>query len=182
MKNAIILHGAGETPESFWIPYVRQKLTERERESTVWVPQLPDTDNPDLTKWLPPVLKDGIFTNETILLGHSSGCPLILSVLERINVSIRQALLVSGFSTPLPNGPKTILQDKYDWQKIKEYCQDFVFINSVNDPWGCNDKQGKIMFDNLGGTLVINQEGHMGSDTFHQPYKEFPLLIKLLKD
>lgn len=31
MKNAIILHGAGETPESFWIPYVRQKLTERER-------------------------------------------------------------------------------------------------------------------------------------------------------
>jgi len=82
----------------------------------------------------------------------------------------------------LPNGPKTILQDKYDWQKIKEHCQDFVFINSINDPWGCNDKQGRIMFDNLGGTLVINQEGHMGSDTFHQPYKEFPLLIKLLKD
>jgi len=39
-----------------------------------------------------------------------------------------------------------------------------LFINSVNDPWGCNDKQGRKMFDNLGGTLVVNNDGHMGSN------------------
>jgi hypothetical protein len=32
------------------------------------------------------------------------------------------------------------------------------------------------MFDHLGGTQIIKHgEGHMGSDTFKQPYKEFPL-------
>lgn len=37
------------------------------------------------------------------------------------------------------------------------------------------------MFENLGGMLIINNEGHMGSDTFKQPYKEFPLLLKLIE-
>jgi hypothetical protein len=39
------------------------------------------------------------------------------------------------------------------------------------------------MFDKLGGTLIIKSgEGHMGSDSFNQPYKEFPLIITLVKD
>ena len=34
---------------------------------------------------------------------------------------------------------------------------------------------------NLGGTLIIRHgEGHMGSSKFNQPYKEFPLLTKLI--
>jgi hypothetical protein len=36
------------------------------------------------------------------------------------------------------------------------------------------------MFEHLGGTLIINNEGHMGSDSFHQPYKAFPFLLKLI--
>jgi hypothetical protein len=37
------------------------------------------------------------------------------------------------------------------------------------------------MFDHLGGTLIVRHgEGHMGSDSFNQPYKEFPLLEKLI--
>ena len=38
------------------------------------------------------------------------------------------------------------------------------------------------MFDNLGGELIIRHgEGHMGSDSFNQPYKEFPLLANIIK-
>ncbi len=37
------------------------------------------------------------------------------------------------------------------------------------------------MFDHLGGTQIIKHgEGHMGSDTFTQPYREFPLLVQLI--
>ena len=65
---------------------------------------------------------------------------------------------------------------------IKNHAQDFVFINSDNDPWGCNDKQGRIMFNNLGGTFIIrHDEGHMGSTTYKQPYKKFPLLLKIIE-
>ncbi len=74
-----------------------------------------------------------------------------------------------------------ILQKKYDWNKIRENVKDIIFINSDNDPWGCDDKEGYYMFKNIGGTLVIRHgEGHMGSDKFNQPYKEFPLLESLL--
>jgi hypothetical protein len=59
--------------------------------------------------------------------------------------------------------------------------KDIIFINSDNDPWECTDIQGRIMFDHLGGTqIVLHGEGHMGSGTFKQPYKDFPLVAKLI--
>ena len=70
---------------------------------------------------------------------------------------------------------------EFDWDRIKNNVKDIIFINSDNDPWHCDDKEGLFMFDKLGGTLILRHgEGHMGSGTFNQPYKDFPLLEKLL--
>lgn len=186
MKNAIIFQGAGETQKSFWLPYVKKEL--EKRGYTVWLPQLPEIDNPKLQEILSFILKNGEFNQETVMIGHSAGVPFILSTLENIEVKIKKAVMVAGLIEPSTNDEaitkwqKLFLQDKYDWRKIKAHCKEFIFINSVNDPWGCNEKQGKKMFDKLGGTLIINEEGHMGSDSFHQPYKEFPLLISLVEN
>ena len=79
MKNIVFLHGAGETKQSFWLPYAERELVVKGY--SVSIPELPDTDNPDLTKWLPRALQEK-FSEKTILIGHSSGCPLILSILE----------------------------------------------------------------------------------------------------
>lgn len=178
MKNAIIFHGAGDTPNSFWLPWLKKKL--EQRGCAVWSPQLPGTENPQLKEQLAFVLKNGSFNDETLIIGHSAGCPLILSVLENIKVCIKQAILVSGYCSPLPEGANNILQTTYDWRKIKANVGEIIFINSDNDPWGCDDRQGKAMFDNLGGTLIIRHgEGHMGSEKFKQPYREFPMLLKL---
>lgn len=179
MKNAIILQGAGETQKSFWLPYIKKELGKKGYK--VWLPQLPGIDNPQLKEILPFVLKNGKFTKETVIIAHSAGCPLTLSVLENIKVKIKQAILVAGYFSPLPEGANDILQEKYNWKKIRSHVEDIVFINSDNDPWGCDDKQGKKMFNKLGGTLIIRHgEGHMGSDSFNQPYKKFPLLITLI--
>ena len=138
------------------------------------------------------MLKNADFTNETIMIGHSSGCPLILSILEKISVRIKKAILVAGFARKLNKVDKPslkklekavqpILQENYDWKKIKDHVKDIIFIHSDNDPWGCDDKEGLFMFRHLGGMLIIRHgEGHMGSDKFNQPYKEFPLLDRLL--
>jgi len=179
MKNAIILQGAGETTESFWLPYIKKELEKKRYK--VWLPQLPGIDNPQLDVILPFVLKNGKFTKDTVIIAHSAGCPLTLSVLENIKGKIKQVILVAGYSTPLPEGANDILQKKYNWGKIKKNVEDIIFINSVNDPWGCDEKQGRKMFDNLGGTLIIKNEGHMGSDKFKQPYKKFPLLARLIR-
>ena len=188
-KNAIILQGAGETVDSFWLPWLAKELREREREYKIWLPQLPDNDSPNLTKTLPYVLNNGIFNQETVLIGHSAGCPLILSVLENIEVQIKQAILVAGLIAPDASDPQEIkdfknkyLQKQYNWSVIKSHCHNFVFINSTKDPWKCNDIQGRMMFDQLGGMLIINQDGHMGSDRYNQPYQKFPLLLKLIEE
>lgn len=180
MKNAIIIQGAGETQKSFWLPYVKQGL--KKRGYHVWLPQLPDNDNPNIDKSLPFVLENGIFTTETVLIGHSAGCPLILAILQNITIKIKQAILVAGFwrELPPPAANKALIQ-RYNFPKIKSNVEEIIFINSDNDPWGCDDKQGKEMLDRIGGTLITKHgEGHMGSEKFHQPYTKFPLILTLV--
>jgi uncharacterized protein len=181
MKNAIILHGTSCNPKSFWHPSIKKFLEKQGYK--VWIPALPETDIPDLKKWLPKVLKKGKFTKDTILIGHSAGSPLILSILEKINTTIHKAILVAAYSRMKDKDDNPlILQKKYNWKKIKNNVKDIIFINSSNDPWGCNTEEGLNLFKNLGGTLIVREgEGHMGSDSFKQPYTRFPLLEKLLE-
>jgi predicted alpha/beta hydrolase family esterase len=179
MKNAIILHGTGTKNNEFWFPYIKKQLETKGYE--VWLPQLPNDECPNLEEWLPFVLDAGVFTDETILIGHSKGSQLILSILEKIEVKIKQAILVSGYAQSVRNSKTDESLPVLNWEKIKSHSKQFTFINSDNDPWACDDKQGRIMLDHLGGVLVIPKgEGHMGSTTYNQPYKEFPLLVKLL--
>lgn len=181
MKNAALFHGTGGTPNSFWQPYIKEELEKREYQ--VWSPQLPDTNNPEINKWLSFALQGKEYNKETVLIGHSAGCPLILSILENITTPIRLAILVAAFSKPLDNiNKEPILQNTYNWEKIKNNAERIIIINSDNDPWGCNIEAGMEIFKNTGGELIIRHgEGHMGSNKFNQPYKEFPLLIKLIE-
>lgn len=182
MKNAVICHGTGSTPESFWIPSIRNFLVKIGY--SVYSPQLPNSNSPDLRECLPLILNSGSFNSETIMIGHSSGGPLILSVLESIDTKISKVILVAGYARPKGKNKEKdlILQDVYNWKKIKSNVKDLIFINSNDDPWGCDDKEGLYMWNNLGGTLILRTgEGHMGSDIFNQPYKSFPLLEKLVE-
>lgn len=175
MANIIIFHGTGCTPDHYWYPYLKSKLEDQGH--TVWVPQLPNPDESNLSDWLPYALENGTYNEDTILIGHSAGSPLILSVLENINAKVKQAILVAGFI----DLESTILQDNYDSEKIKSNVQDIIYINSDNDPWKCDDVQGKKMLEQFGGTqIIVKGDGHFGSTSFDQPYKEFPLLLKLI--
>lgn len=177
--RAVIFHGTGGSPESYWIPYIKKNLEQRGYE--VIVPQLPNTDNPNLKDSLEVALQLH-YDENTVLIGHSSGAALILSVLEHIETKVKQAILVAGFFRPLnPPEPELMVQNEYDWEKIKSHSEKFFFINSDNDPWGCTDQIGKEMQEKLGGELIVLRgEGHMGSTTFGQPYREFTLLLDLV--
>lgn len=177
MKNAILLHGAKGTPQDFWFPWIHHELERRDYH--VWAPQLPDSEEPNLNTQLPYILENGTFTSDTLLIAHSAGCPLALAILEKLPIKIEQALLVAAFiESPHPN---RLLKESYEWEKIKSHVQDFIVINSENDPWGCNDIQGKKITDKVGGTLIIRYgEGHMGSNVYKQPYPVFHFLLKLI--
>lgn len=178
-KRAIIFHGTACKPSDFWYPWLGKQL--EARGYAVEIPSYPDINYEPISTFLPKVLQAHKFDEQTVLIGHSAGGPLLLSILESIDVVIPQAILVAGYSMRFPDEEKDpVLQDSYDWEKIKAHVKDIYFVNSTNDPWGCDDKQGRIMFDHLGGTQIIRSEGHFGSTKYNQPYKEFPLLERLI--
>ena len=121
---------------------------------------------------------------DAILIGHSSGCPLLLSILQRGSAHIKQAILVGGYYAPIDGvvSGKMIEHIEYDWKKIRSSVDSIVLINSDNDPWGCDNKQARPVADKLGAQFVLAQgEGHMGSGMYHQPYREHTLVKELLK-
>lgn len=71
MKNAKLFHGTGCTPDSYWFPYVKRELTNRGFD--VLAPQLPEKDTPVLKKWLPVALEQGVYDQDTVIVGHSAG-------------------------------------------------------------------------------------------------------------
>ena len=177
MKNLIGFHGTGDTPEFMWFPWLKKEA--EANGFTVSMPQLPDADNPDVNKWLPAALEQN-YTEETVIVGHSAGAALILPLLESLNVTIAKAIIVAGYCEPV-NPVTGILKDTYDWEKMKQHVKEIYIINSDDDPWKCDDKQGLKLFQHLGGTLILcHNMGHFGSQTYKRPLYEFPLLLKLI--
>lgn len=175
MKNVIIFHGTDDNPDRYWYKWLGKELEKEGYEVTI--PYNPTINKEPIDTFLPKVLSQHKFNSETLLVGHSSGGPLILSILEHIDIPIQKAVLVAGYSThPDEQMEDPILQEKYNWDKIKQNVKEIVFINSVNDPWNCDDKQGRMMFDHLGGTQIVLNDGHFGAVPKGQVYDEFPLL------
>ena len=176
MKNAVLLHGMFGKPDNFWFAWLRAQLTAQG--FAVTAPQLPDPDHPNLSVWTPFALQNLKFDRDTIIIGHSAGCPLTLSILGALNHPIRRAILVAGFiRLKEMKDDDVMLLKNPDWDKIKTNGRDFYFFNSDNDPWGCDHHQGEALREKLGGTLIVaSGQGHFGSKTFEQPYDTFPLL------
>ncbi|MBP6921636.1 alpha/beta hydrolase, partial [Candidatus Gracilibacteria bacterium] len=126
--------------------------------------------------FLPKVLSNHTFDSQTVLIGHSAGVPLILSILEHIDVKIARTVLVAGFF----KGTDPILQDEYKWERIKDNAGDITIINSTDDPWGCDDRVGRALQEKIGGELIIRNEGHFGSGNYNQPYPTFELLDEII--
>lgn len=179
MKNAIIFHGTGCKPEDFWYGWLKQQL--ETQGISVELPHYQEINKTNIAEFLPTVLKTHTFDDDTVLIGHSAGVPLILSILESIQGAIAGVALVAGFSEQLEdNVTEPVLQPEYHWDAIKQRAGEVYIFNSPNDPWGCDDKQGRKLFDRLGGTLIIKNDGHFGSSK-DPDYKEFPLLASIVR-
>ena len=116
-------------------------------------------------------------------MGVELSCPLILHLLQYFKVSVKQVVLVGGFYQSLNDDGYSdlMLPKSFDWTEIKSKASDILLINSDNDPWGCNDQQARSAAIELGATLIVaTGQGHMGSSSYNQPYKEFKLLKRLL--
>ena len=175
-RRAIIFHGTGGHPGAIWYPWLAERLSARGY--SVEVPHHPGTNVEPIATFLPQVLDRHRFDEHTVLVGHSGGAALLLAVLEHLDVTVAQAVLVAGYCTPPNTEPEPVLQPAYDWAAIRSHARDLCFINSRTDPYGCDDRQGRAMFEHLGGTQIIRDDGHFGDHD--QPYETFDLLDRLI--
>jgi predicted alpha/beta hydrolase family esterase len=175
-RRAIIFHGTGGNPEICWYPWLASRLAGRGY--AVEVPHYPGINVEPIATFLPTVLNRHRFDEVTTLVGHSGGAALLLALLENLEVTVAQAILVAGYRTPPNTSDEPVLKPDYDWDAIRSHVRDLYFINSREDPYGCDDRQGRAMFERLGGTQIVRDDGHFGD--YNQPYESFELLDRLI--
>jgi uncharacterized protein len=175
--KAIIFHGTGGHPAALgWYGWLGDRLAERGYE--VEIPHYPGMNVEPIATFLPKVLSAHSLDADTVLVGHSGGAAFLLALLEHIDVQVAQTVLVAGYSTQPNTEDEPVLQGSYDWAAIRAHARDLVFVNSVNDPYGCDDRQGRALFDRLGGTQIIRDDGHFGD--WNQPFPTFELVDRLI--
>jgi len=188
MKNALILHGAGNNSQGNWFPWLKSELEKKGYK--VWSPDLPNSDEPNQKDWLNTIFsnKEWQFNDESVIVGHSAGSTLILRILEKLpdGTKINKAILVAGV-IELGTKPeffqykRSLVENPFDWEKIKNSAKEFYFICSDNDPYQCGEDQGKIMQEHLGGELIVKPgEAHFNLEKGEQ-YRQFPLILELLE-
>lgn len=157
MKRAIIVHCWDGTPDYCWYPYAKREL--EAKGFVVSVPAMPETDAPQLIKWLP-VLQEvvGMPDEELVLIGHSAGCITILRYLETLAPGTRvgKVVLAAGFTDDLGYDElKNFFTTPLDLERVKTTsAHGFVAIHSDDDPF-VPLKHGDIFKEKLGAELIV---------------------------
>lgn len=189
MKNALILHGAGNNSQGNWFPWLKTEL--EKRGFNVWVPDLPNSETPNVKAWSKVIFsnKNWKFHDESVLIGHSAGATFVLRIIEQLpdGTKVKKAILVAG---PVMLGSKRqyfpykedMVKAPFDWKKINNSCRKFYLFYSDNDQYECGIENSRIFQKYLRGKLVFKPgEGHFNLEKGPQ-YKQFPELLEKILD
>lgn len=183
MKTAIILHGTLGSPYGNWFQWLKKEL---ERKGfTVWLPQLPHTEQPSLRKWQQFVKEECPFpiNEQTLIVGHSSGAILAIVLAKNNMEKIGAIVGVSAFhDNSLKWQPNDKLFDvQFDWTAIRQGVNELLFLHSDNDPY-VPLNQAQFVATNTGGEMiVIPGEGHFNLERSEE-YRQFPKLLEILEE
>jgi predicted alpha/beta hydrolase family esterase len=182
MKNAIILHGTLGSPKGNWFSWLKGEL---EGEGlAVWLPQLPDAEQPSLRAWADFVRAECPFVinNDTLVVGHSSGAILVLILAQENQQAIGGVVAVSVFhDNSLGWEPNDKLFDvPFDWPAIRKHAPKLLLINSDNDPYVPLTQPQYIARNLHAELLVIPGQGHFNLEQ-SPAYRAFPALTAVLR-
>ncbi len=183
MKTAIILHGTLGSPHCNWFQWLKKVL--EDKGLNVWLPQLPNAEQPSLRKWRQFIKEQCPFAinEETLIVGHSSGAILAVILAENNMEKIGAIVGVSVFHDNSLNWqPNSQLFDaEFDWTSIRQSAKELLFIHSDNDPY-VPLNQAQFVAKNTGAEMVIiTGEGHFNLERSDE-YKQFPKLLEILEE
>lgn len=178
-KKVVIAHCWGGTPEDCWYFSAKKEIEARGFE--VIVPEFPDTENPQMEKWVVKLAEavgephENISHEYTFLIGHSLGTVAILRYLETLpeGQKIGGAILVAPYVYNLGfKELENFFRTPFGYEKIKSRCVKFFGIFSDNDPYVPID-QAEVLKEKLDMEILVKHNaGHFGSEEEDNVYTD----------
>ena len=130
--KVLILHGTGGDSEENWFPWMKEKL-ESSGNYEVYIPDLPNSDYPESEVWLGYLekFKDKLGEN-SIIIGHSLGCPAAWQFIEKNDLKIDRLFLVApAFPKMNYDLIEKAFTDERQLEKVKNFTNKLVDWKSV---------------------------------------------------
>lgn len=170
----IVPGNGGSTPTDNFYKYVELKLKDLGFE--VLNPQYPDAEIARAKYWLPFIEEQLCDTNNSILIGHSTGVVAIMRYLEKHKA--KNAILVGAYYTDLgmeSEKESGYFDEPWNWDLIKSNVENIYIINSKDDPY-IDIKYPRYMAKKLDATfLEFETRGHFND-------YELPEIIDVVKN
>lgn len=187
MKKVFIVHGFQGEPNGNWFPWLMEELSKNHIYACSLPMPMPDL--PEKREWIKSINEAvGIPNEEILLVGHSLGVPAILRYLETLDkdAKIGGVVLVSGpVSLIEENGYEqvnTFLEGSFDFDHIKNVCNNFVVIHGSNDT-NVSFTDAELIAKKLSCELIsIPNGGHLnGSAGCFKLPEVLDSLLKMIK-
>ncbi len=116
-SKIIIIHGFGGYAEKNWFPWLKQELETKGFE--VFVPNLPNSDQPDLAAWVAELEKLPLKESEPVMIvAHSLGAPTACKYISQANLKVRKLILVAP----------TFKSGDFSYLKEQDFTEDDIAI------------------------------------------------------
>ncbi|MFC1633006.1 RBBP9/YdeN family alpha/beta hydrolase [Patescibacteria group bacterium] len=172
-KRIFILHRWGGNPKTDWYLWLKEELEKKGYK--VNVPEMPNTDEPDIEEWLESLTKlVGKADTDTYFVGHSIGVQAILRYLDTLpeDAKIGGAAFVAGWHTltGLESAEEKEIaapwsKDDFDFAKVKTILNKSHALFSSDDPFVPLENE-KWFADNFGSeTEIVGDKGHFDEDS-----------------
>ncbi|XLQ19662.1 MAG: alpha/beta fold hydrolase [Candidatus Moraniibacteriota bacterium] len=182
-ENVILMHGKDTNPQEKWYLWLAEEMNKK---GILFVaPVLKNAENPYMDEWLAQL--DELKPNKnTVLIGHSRGGVAILRWLEKQpkDFKVKKVILVAANYAKIDdkhtkeNTHGFYTEDGYDFEKIKQHCDDFVVLHSHDDDWVPFEHGEKNAKGLDAKFLKFDNKGHFGSKLIKQELPE--VIVEIL--
>lgn len=183
MKRVFVIHGWSGSPDTNWLPWIKQELEQLEYE--VVVPAMPDTDTPEIHAWVEKLAEVvGEPDEDTYFIGHSIGCQTILRYLETIQSPVGGALFVAGwFNLENLDDEETAvarpwLETPIDIARVRQTLPQSILLISDNDDFGAFEENKEMFAQFVSHTAVLPNAGHITQEQEPAILSQFSNLVE----
>jgi len=185
MKKVYVIHGWAGNSEKNWFPWLKKELEKRGVKTIVF--DMPNTKYPKIEEWVKHLvenIKD--IDEETYFIGYSVGCQTIIRFMEKLHKhkKIAGCFFIAPWFNLTNLRPKEMeiirpwINDKIDFSRILDHCDNFVAMFSTNDPYVPISEQ-KIFKEKLNAKIIHeNNQGHFEEEEEPEILSE---ILKFLK-